>query len=643
MLNADLKKWIIETIGVGNAKNAAYYRPKWLERHHPDSLKKIVDATHFLGQDVSISARVACIIGDITSTPLCEHCKTNRASFQNGKFGRYCSIKCQSNSPLRQERRRATNLKKYGVEHNQRSEVVKLKREQTCLERYGNIHPTKTAKVKELLSKKSKAAHAKVDREEYDRRLEKAKNTNLQKRGVEFSLQDPTVRDKGKNTLLDRYGVDNAAKSEQVMDKIKETNQQRYGTSWGLSNKEVREKITETFKHRHGVEHPSQIPEVRRRAEETTFQRLGVRFAAQSKEIQERTQKKMLEKYGVRWTTQAHITPDSLARLNDPVWLRAANKTKSLHEISTELKVYALTVRNYFRKHGIELTHHFRSSGEDSVASFLKEIGITDFQRNIRGVIGRAELDIYIPDKQIAIEYHGVYWHSENVSRRNRTRHFKLWRKCEERNIRLYQIYEHEWLHPQKNLIWRSILAESFGIGDLIYAEQCEVVELDSNSAKEFFDENHLQGYFKANIHLGLIHNNQLASVMSLWRGNNTSEIVRYCSACDLRVIGGASRLLAFFCENWTFNQIIAPSDNRYSNQMDYEELGFQAENIIRPQYVYVHNSSYEEKSISDFRNNNLRRSIKDYDAALSLYENLQRSNWLRLWDAGKVRWVMRA
>jgi G:T-mismatch repair DNA endonuclease (very short patch repair protein) len=643
MSNADLKKWIIETIGVGNAKNAAYYRPQWLKIHHPDGLKQIVEVTKFLGQDVSISARVACIMDDITSAPLCEYCKTNLTSFSRGRFGKYCSNKCQTASPMWRERRRATYLNKYGVENPGLCKEIMQKREQTCLERYGNINPTKNAKVKELISQKSKAAHAKVDRDEYERRVQKAKSTNLQKRGVEFSLQDPTVREKGKKTLLDRYGVDNAAKSEEVMEKIKETNQQRYGASWGLSNKEVREKITETFKQRHGVEHPSQIPEVRRRAEETTLQRLGVRFAAQSEEVQQRLQDKMMEKYGLKWASQAHMTPESLSKLNDPGWLKTANETKSLTEISKELGVGDKTVGDYFKRHGIEPIYHYRSSGEVDVASFLKELGIEDFKCNIRGVIGNRELDIYIPDHQVAIEYHGIYWHSENVSPDNRTKHFRLWRKCDEKKIRLYQIYEHEWDNPQKRLIWESIISSALGIADSIYARKCSVVELETKQAKNFYEANHLQGAAGASVHLGLIYGGELVSAMSFRFEDGQMELVRFCSLLGLRVVGGASKLLSAFCEKWQVDEIVTFSDNRYSNGALYQKLGFTVDGLVRPRYVYVHGNTREEKHRRSFQKKCLHRILPDYDPALSEWENVQRSQWMRLWDAGKVRWKIKA
>ena len=642
MSNKDLKHWIVEHLGTGRTKVPAYYRSKWLKQNHPDILSRITDVTGFLSHDASVAARVECILSDITSTPTCEHCKTSPTKFQNGRFGKFCSQKCMSDSPLRQERRKATNLKKYGVEHSQQCEAVKRKREQTCLEIYGNTVPTRNQKVRKILSEKSKAAHAKVDKDEYARRIEKSKKTNLKRRGVEFTLQDQEVRQKSQKTLIEKYGVDNPSKSEQVQEKIKDTNRSRYGASWGLSNTEIREKIKNTFKEKHGVEHPSQIPEVRRKAEETTFQRLGVRFAAQSEEVQERLQKKMLEKYGVKWATQTHMPPESLARLNDPEWLKAANETKSLADISRDLGVSDVTVGIYFKRHGIEAIYHYRSSGEDDLCAYLKELGVKDFQINTKTII-EGELDIYIPEKQLAIEYHGIWWHSENKSPANRTKHFGLWRKCGEKKIRLYQIYEHEWNNPQKKLIWQSILAAALGIGDSIYARKCSVVEVDPKRAKTFYNANHLQGAVGASVHLGLIYGDELVSIMSFRIEDKQTELVRFCSLLGLRVAGGASKLLSAFCERWQPLKIVTFSDNRYATGALYEKLGFKSDGIIRPRYVYVHNNTHVEKHRRSFQKQHLHRYIPQYDPSLSEWENVRRSLWLRLWDAGKIRWTIEA
>ena len=62
---------------------------------------------------------------------------------------------------------------------------------------------------------------------------------------------------------------------------------------------------------------------------------------------------------------------------------------------------------------------------------------------NDRKAIRPYELDIYIPDKQIAIEYDGIYWHSfEEVEKRDELKN----QLCKEKGIRLIRIKEQDYL-----------------------------------------------------------------------------------------------------------------------------------------------------------------------------------------------------
>ena len=45
---------------------------------------------------------------------------------------------------------------------------------------------------------------------------------------------------------------------------------------------------------------------------------------------------------------------------------------------------------------------------------FIKSIYSDEIIENSRTIISPKELDIYIPQKNLAIEYDGLYWHDEN-------------------------------------------------------------------------------------------------------------------------------------------------------------------------------------------------------------------------------------
>lgn len=74
--------------------------------------------------------------------------------------------------------------------------------------------------------------------------------------------------------------------------------------------------------------------------------------------------------------------------------------------------------------------------------------------KNDKKVLNGKELDIYIPSKNLAIEYNGLYWHSDKATLEKndipnketrmyaKYRHIEKTKLCKEKNIRLIHIFE---------------------------------------------------------------------------------------------------------------------------------------------------------------------------------------------------------
>lgn len=95
------------------------------------------------------------------------------------------------------KQRKATNLKKYGVEHCMWNDKVRKK----C----SDIWKNKSDEEKQEIS-------------------EKRKKTCIKKYGVEVPAQSKEIQNKIEKTNLERYGVKSPAKSEKVKTKMKRTN-----------------------------------------------------------------------------------------------------------------------------------------------------------------------------------------------------------------------------------------------------------------------------------------------------------------------------------------------------------------------------------------------------------------------------------
>ena len=86
---------------------------------------------------------------------------------------------------------------------------------------------------------------------------------------------------------------------------------------------------------------------------------------------------------------------------------------------------------------------HQSSQYEDEIANYISTFYSGEIIRNTRDIINPLELDIYIPDKNIAIEFNGDYWHSDGKKCKNY--HYNKFIKCKENRILLVSIFESEW------------------------------------------------------------------------------------------------------------------------------------------------------------------------------------------------------
>ena len=102
------------------------------------------------------------------------------------------------------------------------------------------------------------------------------------------------------------------------------------------------------------------------------------------------------------------------------------------------------------RKAGIKIKKSFRQKYEIFLTQFLK-----DLYPNIkvifsdRKVLNGLELDFYIPEKNLAIEFNGDYWHSTSIDD-DINQQLKKTNLCEQQGIHLIHIWEHEWLNNQE-------------------------------------------------------------------------------------------------------------------------------------------------------------------------------------------------
>jgi G:T-mismatch repair DNA endonuclease (very short patch repair protein) len=282
-----------------------------------------------------------------------------------------------------------------------------------------------------------------------------------------------------------------------------------------------------------------------------------------------------------------------------------------------------------------------RTTFELKICNFLKNNNI-NYIPNDRKIIN-GELDIYIPDHNIAIEIDGLHWHSEYYL--NNDYHLIKTKKCIEKNIQLLHFFEDELL--EKYNIIESIIKSKLGIiENKIFARKCIIKELTPKISSEFLINNHIQGNVNASIKIGLYYNDELVSIMTFGKlrnvlGNkikteNEYEMLRFCNKLNTQVMGGASRLYSFFKLKYKPLKVISFANRRYSNGNLYKQLKFKFEYNTIPNYWYVVGKKRKHRFL--FRKDVLVK--EGFDATKTEHEIMSQRKIPRIYDCGNIKYI---
>jgi hypothetical protein len=280
---------------------------------------------------------------------------------------------------------------------------------------------------------------------------------------------------------------------------------------------------------------------------------------------------------------------------------------------------------------------------EREVYEFILSLYNKEIIRNDRTVLNGKELDIYLPDYNLAIEFNGLYWHSEDYVGKNY--HLNKTIECEKKGINLLQIFEDEWVY-KKEIVKSIIKSRLNSFNVVIYGRKCLVGEIGSKTYKNFCEENHIQGTVNSKIKLGLFYNNELVSIMS-FGGLRKSlgsksieghwEMLRFCNKLNTKVIVAASKLFSYFINNYKPKEIVSFSDKRYFNGELYQKLNFQFIKETKPNYYYISDYLKRENRFK-YRKDILVK--EGFDGTKTEWEIMSERGFDRLWDCGNKKWV---
>lgn len=348
----------------------------------------------------------------------------------------------------------------------------------------------------------------------------------------------------------------------------------------------------------------------------------------------------MKKKYGVEYNTQRsdiiprpRFPPNIQNKLDDKEWLIEEYKTKSLTQIANEVGVYYGTISEYLLKYGETIRPSTNNSFEQhQIKLFLDEIGVI-YQENNTDILKPKHLDFYIPKYNLAIEWNGDYYHTEQY--RQADYHYDKWQGCNNKGIKLLQFYNRD-MYTKFEVMKSIIRYHTIGV-EKIPARKCTVKEISNKESIDFQEENHIQGGISAEYNHGLFYRDELVAVMTWGKPRFTNkhdlELYRFCNKINTTVIGGASKLLKYFENNVKVNSVVSYCSLDRSQGNLYKTLGFTLEETEKS-YFWIKSG----KRLS--RQATTKPKIKamfpdEYIDSETQDENMRRLGWSKVYPAG--------
>jgi len=495
----------------------------------------------------------------------------------NGKFS--CSIKC---GVLKSKE---TNLVKYGVESTNQLESKKLKSKESVINKYGVDHISKLESTRESKRIKMKLQKDKISKniteywsglviDDISKINEKREISNLAKYGFKHVSQVKEFKDKVRETNLERYGG-YTYQSEILMNKVITTNLERYGVTYSSSSDIVKSNLKKSNFEKYGVSNPSKLKVFTEKAKNTNFYRYGVENIMLSEDFRSKYDISKEDNY--------------IKYIGNRNYEFLCNTCDSSFIIDYD-NYYKRKIRNVSRCTNCFPISEVSSIKEIELRNFIKSVYNDEIISNYRDGL---EIDVYLPKLNIGFEFNGLYWHSklDKNYHINKTNHFK------KIGIRIIHIWEDDW-DIRKDIVKSQIRNWIESPINRIYARKCSIRNVEQLEYKNFLNKNHIQGFIRSKIKIGLFYNDELVSLMTFdnLEGRKKMEeggwnLSRFCSSLNTSVIGGSSKLLSHFINEYKPNRIISFADLDWSTGDLYYKLGFNISNILKPDYKYINNN----------------------------------------------------
>ena len=304
------------------------------------------------------------------------------------------------------------------------------------------------------------------------------------------------------------------------------------------------------------------------------------------------------------------------------------------------------TVDDHLQGKGCPICGHTLSKPQQEIISFLQKYNI-EIINNYKIPLCGLEIDIFLPQYNIGIEYHGLRWHSE-LYNKDKEYHIKKLTICQNYNIKLIQIFEDEYINNKEIVL--SKLQHIINIPtnkSKIYGRNCSIEIINHKIAKDFLNKFHIQGFSSSTVYLGAVYDNKLIAVMSFKKEGKSAlkwELTRFASDYNYICCGVGGKLFNWFIKNYNPTEVKSFADRRWTVNKEnnlYTKLGFNLVDILKQDYRYYAPNIDKNKRFHKFLFRK-QRINKKYGLSLELTETEMAKiiGAYKIWDCGLLKYV---
>lgn len=247
----------------------------------------------------------------------------------------------------------------------------------------------------------------------------------------------------------------------EIKKKKQDTCLKKYGTAEFMQSDTFKNKRKNTMINKYGAEHTMHIPELKKKVEQTTLKRYGYKNAYKDMNWQHN-----MGGSKASWTILARkhrqLNYEKTGQLNSN-WSNTTfnilknkksfekyldnlpKENRTISYIANDLSVIYDVIRNRYIKWNLYNKYslqQFRSTPELEIVEFIKSFYTKNIQINTRQIIKPFELDIYLPDIKLGIEYNGEFWHKHKKETDKKKQNL-----CNKQNINLITILEQDYIN----------------------------------------------------------------------------------------------------------------------------------------------------------------------------------------------------